>query len=99
MLNLAPNSSISFWPSPTVNQPVLQARVRSERHRSAEQREGRVLAEVVVRGGVAHLDGAVLHRIEDLQAGDDFARGEHLDLELVVGRFADGLGHHVGAAL
>jgi hypothetical protein len=48
---------------------------------------------------VADLDAAVLHRIDDLQAGDDFARGENLDLEFAVGRLAHGLGHHVGAAV
>ena len=36
-----------------------------------------------------HFDGAVLHGIEHLQAGHDFAGGKDLDLEFVVGR----LGH------
>src|SRR5205814_9259806 len=51
---------------------LVQARVRSERDRSAE-REGRVLAEVVVRGGVADLDAAVLHSIDELQSVVDVA--------------------------
>ena len=46
--------------------------------------ERRILAEVVIRCRVAALDGAVLHRIGDLQAGHDLAGGEHLDLELAV---------------
>ena len=48
---------------------------------------------------MADLDGAVLHGVEHLQAGDDLARGEGLDLEFVVGGLADGLGHHLGAAM
>ncbi len=48
---------------------------------------------------MAHLDGAVLHGIEHLQAGDDFAGGEGLDLEFVVGGFRDELGDHLGAAV
>ena len=39
---------------------ILLTGIEAERHR-AEQRPGRVLADVVVRDGVAHLDGAVLH--------------------------------------
>ena len=38
---------------------------------------------------MAHLDGAVLHGIEHLQAGHDLAGGEDLDLELVVGELGD----------
>ena len=45
---------------------------------------------------MTHLDGAVLHGVEDLKAGDDFAGREGLDLEFVVGRLADCLGHHLG---
>ena len=48
---------------------------------------------------MAHFDGAVLHRIDDLQAGDDFARGENLDLEFAVGCLGYGLGQHLGAAI
>ena len=43
---------------------------------------------------MTHLDGAVLHGIEHLQAGDDFAAGEGLDLELVVGGIGNVLGHY-----
>ena len=40
------------------------------------EHEVRMLAEVVVGGGLAGLDGAVLHRVGNLQARDDFAGGE-----------------------
>jgi hypothetical protein len=39
--------------------------------------------------GVAHLDGAVGSRVQRLQARRDFAGGEHLDLEFVVGHLGD----------
>src|SRR4030081_3346102 len=42
---------------------------------------------------MSHLDGAVLHGIDDLQAGNDFASGEDLYLEFVVSCLSDGLGH------
>ena len=77
---------------------VLHARVEAERHRGAE-REGRILAEVVVGRGVAHLDGAVLHRIGGCERRHDFAGGENLDLEFVVGRFGDRLGEHFRRAV
>ncbi len=38
---------------------------------------------------MAHLDGAVGHRIGDLQSGHDLARREDLDLELAVGDGGD----------
>src|SRR5664279_3311530 len=44
-------------------------------------------------------DGAVLHGIEDLQAGNDFAGGKGLELEFIIGGFADRLGHLLGAAM
>ena len=44
-------------------------------------------------------DGAILHGIEDLQARHDFAGGKGLDLEFVVGGFADHFGHLLGAAV
>src|SRR5215472_10295049 len=46
-----------------------------------------------------HFDGAVLHRVEHLQAWHDFAGGEKLDLEFVVGGLCDGFAHDVGAAI
>src|SRR5712692_5340401 len=66
----------------------LLARIEPERQRGGEG-EGRVLADIVVAGGVAHLDGAVLHRVEHLQPGHDLAGRKALDLELVVGDFGD----------
>ncbi len=46
-----------------------------------------------------HLDSAVLHGIEDLQAGNDFAGGKHLDPKFVVGRFGHGLGHDLSSTV
>src|SRR3974390_667854 len=46
-----------------------------------------------------HFDGAVLHRVEPLQARHDFTGGEKLDLEFVVGGLCDSLAHDVGAAI
>ena len=51
---------------------------------SGAQGERRILAEIEVDGRVGALDGAGLHRIEGLQAADEFAGRECLDLELVV---------------
>src|SRR5262249_26818733 len=70
---------------------ILLAAVEAERD-SAEQRPGRVLADIVIHGRMADLDGAVLNRVENLQSRHDFARGEGLNLKLVVG----GLGHMLG---
>ena len=77
---------------------LIETRIRPERYRRAEC-EGRILAEIIVRRSVTHLDGAILYGVEYLQAGDDFAGGEGLDLEFVIGGFADYLGHHLGAAM
>jgi hypothetical protein len=46
-----------------------------------------------------HLDGSVLYGVEHLQARHDFACGERLDLEFIVGGFADRFRHHLGAAV
>ena len=37
---------------------------------------------------MAHLHAAVLHRVEHLQSGDNFAGCEELNLKFVVGRFS-----------
>ncbi len=47
---------------------------------------------------MAHLDRAVGDGVGDLQAGDDFAGREHLQLELVVRHVGDGLGEDFGRA-
>src|SRR5262245_31889382 len=62
----------------------MLSRIEAERQRRAEG-EGGVLAPIVVQRRVADLDGAVGDSIEHLQAGDDFAGRERLDLEPVVG--------------
>ena len=77
---------------------VLLARVEAERHRRVD-RKGRILADIIIGDGVAHLDGAVGGRVQRLQAGNDFARRKHLDLELVVGHFGDVFRQLLGAAI
>src|SRR6516165_799891 len=63
---------------------VLLAGVQVERG-SAKQGPGRVLADIIILSAVTHLDGAVLHGVEHLQARYDLAGGEGLDLEFAVG--------------
>src|SRR5262249_33069370 len=83
----------------TVEEPgVLLARIEPERH-GAEQREGRILADVVIGRGVTALDRSAAHRVGRLQAGDDLAGGEDLNLELVVGRLGDVFGEGLGGAV
>src|ERR1700694_5788150 len=52
---------------------ILHARIEAERHRCID-RKGRILADIIVRDGVAHLDGAVGGRAERLQTRTDFTR-------------------------
>ena len=78
-------------PPPKYIQAVCM-RLLSPNGTAVPKREGRILAEVIVGRGVAHLDRAVLHGVGGLQARHDLARGEDLDLEPVVGRF----GHRLG---
>ena len=85
-------------PAAVIEPGVLLARVEAERRR-AEQRPGRILADVVVERGVAHLDRAVLHRVERLQRRHDLAGGKDLDLELVVGRLRDVFGERLASAV
>jgi hypothetical protein len=59
-------------PPPWYIQAFCMRCIEAERHRGAEG-EGRVLADIVVGRGVAHLDRAVGDRVERLQAGHDFA--------------------------
>ena len=62
---------------------ILLARIEAERH-AVPKREGRILADEIVGRGMAHLDGAVGHRVGGLQRRHDLAGGKDLDLELVV---------------
>ena len=60
----------------------------------AERRAGRIgqrrlLADVEIQRRLRDLDGRGADGIERLQAGDDLAGGEGLDLELVVGGLGD----------
>ena len=65
---------------------ILLAGVEAKRHRR-EDRKGRILADVIIRDRMAHLDGVVGGRVKRLQARNDFARREQLNLKLVVGHF------------
>jgi hypothetical protein len=67
---------------------ILLARVQTERN-GAIEREGRVLADEVIGGGVTHLDRAIAHRVDHLQGWNDLTSGESLDLEFIVGDFRD----------
>jgi hypothetical protein len=77
---------------------LVDARVGTEWNRRTEG-ECRVLAEIIIRRRVSHLDSAVLHGVKNLQARNDFAGGECLNLEFVVGCLANNLGHHFGSAV
>ena len=67
---------------------VLLTGIQTER-KSAKQRPGRVLADIIILRAVTHLDRAVLNGVERLQRRHDFAAGENLDLEFAVGRVGD----------
>ena len=69
---------------------------RAARCRSAKRR---VLADVIGAGGVTHLDRAVLHGVEHLQARHDLAGSEDADVELVVRHLADVLGEGLAGAV
>ncbi len=85
--------------APAVIHPgVLLARVQSERDRTGKRERG-VFAEIVIGRGVAAFDGRILHGVEDLQPADDFAGGEHLDVEPATGRGADALADQLRAAI
>jgi len=77
---------------------VLLARIQPERKRIA-QREGRVLADKIIGGGVAHLDGAVAHRIDSLERRNDFASSKALNLEFIVGGFRHVFRQRLGRAI
>ena len=67
--------------------------------RQASKAERGVLADIIVACRVSHLDRVVLNRIEDPHAGDNFAGGENLDLELAVGQVAHQLGEQPPGAI
>src|SRR5262249_13634621 len=68
----------------TVELPgLLLTRVEPKGQSRAEGESG-ILAEIVIGRGMAHLDRAVLHGVQHLQAGHDLARGEHLNLKPVL---------------
>jgi hypothetical protein len=77
---------------------LVHSLVWAERNRCAESK-GRILAKIIIRRGVGHLDGAVLSGVERLQARHDFSGCEDLNLKLVVGSFGDGLGKDFGPAI
>jgi hypothetical protein len=70
----------------------------AERDRAVEGKRG-ILADEVVGSGVRHLNGAVLDRIEHAKRRDDFAGGEHLNLELAAGGFGNALGDDFGGTV
>src|SRR6185437_8174744 len=62
---------------------VLHTRIEPEWHRRIDG-EGRILADIIIGNGMAHLDGVLGRRVERLQPRNDFASLENLDLKLVV---------------
>src|SRR5205814_1054681 len=79
---------------PRVHLPAVE----TERQRGAEGHR-RVFAPVVVHRRVAHLDRAALDGVEHLQARDDLAGGEGLDLEAVVGDLRHALAAVLASAI
>ena len=77
---------------------LAHAGVEAEGNAGGE-REGGVLAPVVVAGGERALDGAGLDGVEHLQAGHDLAGREKLNLEAVVGHLGNALDQGVGGAV
>jgi len=70
---------------------IRLARIEAEGNRGAE-REGRVLADIVIGAGMGHLDRARGDGIGRLQRRNDFAAGKMLDREVAAGRFPDMVG-------
>ena len=58
-----------------------------------EQAGGRVLARPVVRPGIAAVDHALVHRVDDLEGRHHRAVGQHLHLQPAVGHLVDAVGH------
>ena len=76
---------------------VHLAGVEAKRHCGAKGERG-VLAPIIIHAGVAHLDSAVLHRVQRLQRRHNFAASEDLHLKLAVSRLVDGLREHFRCA-
>ena len=74
----------------------LPARVQAEGEGRGE-REGRILAEGVIHRGLAGLDGAGLHGVKRLEAGDDVARRRNVDAEASPGQRPHPAGEGLGA--
>ena len=87
-----------FHAAAEIHPGVLLPGIEPERHGAAEGK-GRILAEIIIGRGVAHLDGAVLHRVGSGKAGHDLAGGKNLNLEFVVGRFSHRLGEDLRRAI
>ena len=81
-----------------VHPGILHARIETERHSGAEG-EGRILAEIVVRRSLRHLDGALLHSVGGGERRHDLVRGKDLDLESPIGHFRDDLGEFRGGTV
>src|SRR6185369_9689368 len=67
----------------------------AKRDRGAET-ESLVLADIVVGAGVTALDGALLHGVERLQAGNDFTARENTNVELAASHGAQAIGQDSG---
>src|SRR5215213_1374483 len=67
---------------------ILLARIQPEGDGGIKTK-GRILADEIIAGGVAHLDLVVADRIQRRQRRHDLAGREYLDLEFVVARFGD----------
>src|SRR6185369_97139 len=77
---------------------VLQTRIEAEGN-AGRKGEGRVLAPVVIKRGLAHLDGSVSHFVHHLQGREQLAAREWLNLELPVGSFGEILCDRFSAAI
>jgi hypothetical protein len=77
---------------------VHLAGVQAEGHGGC-QCIGRILAPVVIAGGVARLDRACGGGVGGLQAGDQFTGGKDLDGEVAIGRGADVFRQRFGGAI
>ncbi len=76
----------------------LHPAVESERNRSTE-REGWILAYIIVGRRVAHLHGAVEAVSSACRPGTISPAAKYLDLEFVVGGLGNGLGEYLAGAI